>query len=285
MISSGAMKSLLVPITRPDHATDALTAAVILARRFGGYVEGYYAQPTPQVVVADAMGVAAYSGEMTERWLAAETEARSAFDSRMAADGLTVGDLAAHGEAASAGWRPPVGSEPVAIGEYARAFDLAIVGRRADDGGDMAALCEDALFDSGRPILLVPGAPAADFGRSIVIHWNGSTETARTLALGMTFLEQAEAVCVLTVEGAMVPGPSAERVAAHLRLRGVPAQAAKAETRGRQPGEIILAEAAERQADMLFKGAFTHGRLRQLIFGGATRDIMAEASVPVFMAH
>ncbi len=35
----------------------------------------------------------------------------------------------------------------------------------------------------------------------------------------------------------------------------------------------------------LIKGAYTRSRLRQMIFGGATSHILAEAEMPVFMAH
>jgi len=33
------------------------------------------------------------------------------------------------------------------------------------------------------------------------------------------------------------------------------------------------------------KSAYTQSRLRQMIFGGSTRHILANATLPVFMAH
>jgi nucleotide-binding universal stress UspA family protein len=33
------------------------------------------------------------------------------------------------------------------------------------------------------------------------------------------------------------------------------------------------------------KGAYTQSRLRQIIFGGATRHILANSELPVLMAH
>ena len=56
--------------------------------------------------------------------------------------------------------------------------------------------------------------------------------------------------------------------------------------RGRMtPGEVFLAEAKKMGADLLVKGAYTQSRLRQMIFGGATRHIIMEADIPVILAH
>ena len=125
----------------------------------------------------------------------------------------------------------------------------------------------------------------ATLGKTIVIAWNGSTETARTIALGMPLLQTAEEVVVLTVQGGTVPGPNAEQVAQHLVHNNVNAQTKLVERGSRTVGEAILEETDRIGADLLIKGAFTRSRLRQMIFGGATQHILSAAKVPVFMAH
>jgi nucleotide-binding universal stress UspA family protein len=92
-------------------------------------------------------------------------------------------------------------------------------------------------------------------------------------------------VTVVTIEGAFVPGPSGADMARNLARNGIPVQAVDAKDGGRPPGEAMLAEAAASGADMMVKGAYTHSRLRQMIFGGATSQILAAAEMPVFMAH
>ncbi len=82
---------------------------------------------------------------------------------------------------------------------------------------------ETALFESGRPILLAPPAPPASLGEAVLIAWNGSTETARAVAFAMPFLRRAARVLVLSVEGGMVPGPSAQDLAQALACEGVEA--------------------------------------------------------------
>jgi nucleotide-binding universal stress UspA family protein len=149
------------------------------------------------------------------------------------------------------------------------------------------ATVEAALFDSGRPVLIVPpltSEPAA-LGDTVVISWNGSTETARAVSFAMPFLIRARRVVVLTVEGATVEGPSGEQIAATLRLHGVSATALTKEDERRSPGAAILAQARELGADLLVKGAYTQSRLRQMIFGGPTQHILEHAELPVLMAH
>src|SRR3954454_8305254 len=146
---------------------------------------------------------------------------------------------------------------------------------------------EAALFDSGRPVLLVPpSAPdAATLGETIVVSWNGSSETARAVSFAMPFLVRARQVVVLTVKGATIEGPSGAEIAATLRLHGVTASALTHEDDRRSPGAAILAQARDLGADLLVKGAYTQSRIRQLIFGGATRHILEHTDLPVLMAH
>ena len=82
-----------------------------------------------------------------------------------------------------------------------------------------------------------------------------------------------------------MPGPSPDQVTQHLVRNGIRAETKVAQLEGRTSGVAVLEEAQKFNMDLLFKGAFTHSRLRQLIFGGATSHILVAAEVPVFMAH
>jgi nucleotide-binding universal stress UspA family protein len=102
----------------------------------------------------------------------------------------------------------------------------------------------------------------------------------------MPLLQQAERVTVLTVAGGTgVPGPSGEQVVRYLERNGVPVSPHKVEAGDRSTGEAVLAAAESLGCDLLVKGAFTQSRLRQMIFGGATRHILANAALPILMAH
>jgi nucleotide-binding universal stress UspA family protein len=119
-----------------------------------------------------------------------------------------------------------------------------------------------------------------------LIAWNGSTEQARATTFAMPFLQHAASVTVLTVKGGTgVAGPMGAQLCRYLQLNGVPANSHTVDLDGRSTGEAILATANSLGCDLLIKGAYTQSRLRQMIFGGATRHILAHAALPVLMAH
>jgi nucleotide-binding universal stress UspA family protein len=120
----------------------------------------------------------------------------------------------------------------------------------------------------------------------VVIAWNGSTETARTVAFAMPFLLAAERVVVLAVQKGMVPGPSAAELAHNLRRHGIDVEWREVpHSDPRHAGEAMLSEARALEADLLVKGAYTQSRLRQMIFGGATSHVLAKAELPILMAN
>ena len=145
---------------------------------------------------------------------------------------------------------------------------------------------ESALFESGRPVLIAPPTSPPSLGNNILVAWNNSTEQARTMADAMPFLRLAERITILTVEGATVAGPSGEQMARSLELNGIGCDTLTMKPGKRSAGEAILAKADEELgSDLIIKGAYTQSRLRQMIFGGTTRHILANAKLPVLMAH
>jgi nucleotide-binding universal stress UspA family protein len=145
---------------------------------------------------------------------------------------------------------------------------------------------ESGLFESGRPVLVSPPSPPQQIATNVLIAWNCSTEQARVTALAMPLLQGAARVTVLTVVGgAAVPGPSGEQLIRYLQRNGISAVPLTVELDGRSTGQAILATAESLGCDLLIKGAYTQSRYRQMIFGGATRHILANASLPVLMAH
>lgn len=284
------MKTLLVHLEISPVLDSVLACARHVAQRFGSYIEGFHLRPgQPDVIAAGADGfvaaapdlLAGFERESRER----AEKARALFEAFMAQHGLPRPSAAAHGP--SADWRVETSTGPSALGSWGRVFDLIVVGRPLADviAPSMAAL-ETALFESGRPLLIAPPTAPAGLGETIVIAWNGSTETARTVAFSMPFILAAKRVVVLSVQKGMVPGPSAAELAHNLRRHGIEVDWKDVPgSDGRAAGEAILAEARTLGADLLIKGAYTQSRLRQMIFGGATSHILAHAELPVLMAN
>lgn len=281
------MKTILVPFYDDDIAQSALGASWLVAERFKSYVEALFVMRPPQIF--DGEGIALAGSYMTqlkdeERRLAESAHKR--FQSVIESRGVSVVDVATEADGVTAGWRETEGLEGQVVGDYGRLFDLIVIGRNFGQPWiDWSVMCEAALFETGRPVLVAAAETPSSIGGRVVVAWNGSTETARCIALSMPFLERADSVLVLTVEGWQVPGPGGDQVTAHLRRNGISASAKHVDSGSRSVGESILDETKEFNADLIVKGAYTHSRLRQLVFGGATRHLLHNTPIPLFMAH
>ena len=278
------MKNILVPTEPHDVMSSVLETALLVQRRFGGYVEGFALRPS----VPDYVPIDMVSG------LAWHVDEKADADTRRQAHGLFDDFMKQHGLVPSSGaaaepgfgWHAKAPAGDAFLASHARAFDLIVLGRPLSGKAQpsMASL-EAVLFESGRPLLIAPPVAPTSLGETIVVAWNGSTETARTVALATPFLREAKRLIVLGLEGWGVPGPSAEQLAQGLRRNGVVVEIVTSPRSARNDGETILARAAELGADLLVKGAYTQSRLRQMIFGGATAHILASATIPVLMAN
>ena len=81
------------------------------------------------------------------------------------------------------------------------------------------------------------------------------------------------------------PGPTGEALAQTFDRHGFKVSLRAASGRQSRQGDSFLAEAISAGADLLIKGAYTQHRLRQMVFGGATRQIIMNAKIPVLLAR
>jgi nucleotide-binding universal stress UspA family protein len=276
-------RTILVPIEEHDSIKATLETALLLARKFDSYIEGFALRVAipAAYAVADAGAVAI---PQLEQDIAENTQrAQSLFENFMQEHGVPRGGAAT---AASSRWLEDAPEGDRFVGSHGRLFDVIVLGRPGrDPKGPRMSTLEVALFESGRPVLIAPPSPRPDIGRNVLIAWNCSTEQARTIAFAMPILKRANRVVVLTVEGgAAVPGPTGQQLCHYLQLSGVPAKPLTVGLDGRLTGEAVLAHAKALSCDLLIKGAYTQSRMRQFIFGGTTRYILNNARLPVFMA-
>lgn len=179
---------------------------------------------------------------------------------------------------------------------HARYADVAVMTRPSEGAGAelREEIIEGVLFHSGRPALIAPpGWRAPDSGKAlgnrVVVAWDASREATRALSEADDILEFAQAVTVVTVDAKPKmfghgdqPGAN---VAAHLSRRGLPAEVRNVDSMGRSAATAILEEAKALDADLVVMGGYAHSRLRELVFGGATRELLRSADVPLLMAH
>jgi nucleotide-binding universal stress UspA family protein len=175
---------------------------------------------------------------------------------------------------------------------HARYADLAVLTRpTAGDNADMRnELIEGVLFHAGRPVLIAPQEWAGGaIGRNIVIAWDASREATRAVADARPFLEKCQKATILTIDAkpkafghGEAPGAN---IAAHLSRLGISVTVRNADSMGRTIGKAMMDETIGLVGDLLVMGAYRHSRLQERLFGGATRELLEHAKVPVLLSH
>jgi nucleotide-binding universal stress UspA family protein len=281
------MKSILVLVEEHVFIQSVLETALLLGRALDGYLEGMAITPNmPPYYASDiAVGPVGDLSSLDPDARRGRAEAsRRLFETFMAAQGVPRSE--AGPSKLCFGWRRAELEEDDFVGSYGRAFDITVLGRPSDQANHpRPPTVEAALFESGRPVLIVPPAPPGTLGTTVVIAWNRSTETARTVALAMPLLAKAQRIIITDFEDWGVSGPSALDLSHTLRRNGLPVETRTVPNPHGHAGEAILSAAASLGCDLLVKGAYTQSRLRQFIFGGATSHILSQTTVPVLMAH
>ena len=175
---------------------------------------------------------------------------------------------------------------PRELAARARAYDLTILPKSARSG--TAFIAESLVFDSGRPVLLLPeygGRP--HLFDAVAIGWDGSRPAARALADAMPICARAGTVQLVRISGDKAFGPGADLADArrHLATHGIDAQVVEAAAQGLDAGSALLRHCASAGADLLVMGAYGHSRFREFVLGGATRSVLADAELPVLLSH
>ena len=278
------MKTILVPTEQHDLMTSMLQTAVLLGRRFDSYIEGFALFPAMVEIYALDSEIS-LPIEVKEHDAEMAKQARNLFEKFMQDQSVPRSKMPQ--AAISFDWLEDAPDGDAFVGSYGRVFDVIVAGRPGASRASRPSMAtiEAGLFEAGRPVLIAPPSVPQRLGENVLIAWNCSTEQATSVALALPLLQKAQRVTVLTVQGGTVPGPTGEQLARYLARNGVSCEAVTVSPEGRSTGEAILANAAARNCDLLIKGAYTQSRLRQMIFGGATRHILANAALPVLMAR
>lgn len=171
---------------------------------------------------------------------------------------------------------------------HARVHDLSVLDGESEAIDGDRGLIESALFESGRPVLIVPPEHHSFSGRRIVIAWDGSASASRAVAGAMPFLRAAEAVEIVSVVGekdlsSSVPGAD---LAPHLARHGIDVSVTTTALGAKEDAAGALQrEATSFKAGLIVSGAYRHSRLRQWLLGGVTQSLLKASRVPLLLSH
>ena len=169
-----------------------------------------------------------------------------------------------------------------------RLSDLIILSRADNSAGEGAApvdIVADVVVHARPPVLVVPPAHAGFNSKGhIAVAWNGTSEVAHSLRLTLPMLEQAASVVFVTVNDSASELPASEGQR-YLAAHGIESSTRAWSCNGRGVAHTIQKAADELNASCIVMGAYGRSRMREMILGGVTRDLLASATVPLLLAH
>ena len=180
------------------------------------------------------------------------------------------------------------GGAATLFARIARRFDLAVVGQaQREYGVSEELMIEGALFESGRPVIVVPYIQKRGLTLERVLAcWDGGRTSARAIGDAMPILERARSVdIVIVAEERKNDEITGANMSEHLTRHGIAVNVKRIAKGNLTIEDAILSYAADSGADFMVMGGYGHSRLREFILGGVTRGILATMTVPVFMSH
>jgi nucleotide-binding universal stress UspA family protein len=271
-----SVADVLALLHSETDAHPAAAYAVGLAATFGAHltVTGLTRDPARRLYLAQAEAqilVAAVDAARTSASAFASKIAKAAVDRGVPAHALTR--------------EIQIGQGLGEIAGFARLFDIAVLARPAgEEAARDEAMLEAVLLQSGRAMIAVPPTytgPIA-FARPLVA-WDGSRSAARALAEAMPILRHAGGTRVVTVEAGRGTTPLVPDIAPHIERHGVSCTC-RYTALSVSVARTLLDEARQMNSDLLVMGGYGHSRLRELVLGGTTRDILRLADLPVLLA-
>jgi nucleotide-binding universal stress UspA family protein len=278
-----AYKSILTVLTDAKDASAVLDTAVPFAAACGAHLDvlclgidrtqtGYYFAGATALMHDETIAQA--QAEATE----IETAARTILERSEISWGV---DAMVAQSASVAGL----------VARRARFADLVVLPKPYGEGqyADAPVVVEAAMFQGNAPVVvLADGKPVPLQPKRVVIAWNESAEAMVSIRRAMPLLQSADEVniCIVAPErhSSESSDPGAE-LSKMLSRHGVSVEVTILAQTLPRVSEVIARHVADIDADLLVMGAYGHSRFREAILGGATRNMLEHAKVPVFMAH
>lgn len=276
-------KTILTVLTSKDTAETPLSQTAALAETFGGHAEalclgvdrtqtGFYYAGANAMVLQETMSRAKEDAGAL----------KSFADDYLQKAGIQFSTDAGIAQIADMGRH---------VARLARFSDLVVLGQPYGPGKGVEAepVVESALFEGRTPVLVVPEqAKPVGQPKTILIAWNESIEAMTSIRKALPFLTAADLARIVVIDP---PQHGPERsdpggmLAQMLARHGVKCEIDVLSKTLPRVSDILIRHAADTDADMIVMGAYGHSRFREAILGGATRNMLEKATVPVFMAH
>jgi len=172
---------------------------------------------------------------------------------------------------------------------HCRATDMVVIGQTNPDAPEpmRELLIETVLFESGVPVFLVPYIGVADYvPNNVVIAWDGSSTATRAVHAALPMLGKSDKITVLVIEKkTSSEGQAGAEIATYLARHNLNVTIDVITNPQTGIADTLLNYVSDNGSDLVVMGGYGHSRMREFLFGGATREILAAMTIPVLMAH
>lgn len=277
-------KTVLVALNEINRLDALNGAAARIAKIDGAFVRALYTIPAAQIYPSTGFEAVPQMFEGHQTFFKNnQPKVKASFEAALKQAKL-------NGEFVSVEGRSPLISDEII--SHGKSADIIVVSATdpAEVSGVELDCIERVLVGAGRPLLVLPRSNehVLDLDR-VIIGWNGGREAARAVFDSVPLLQAANSVHVVCVdsknEERVTPEQPGRRIVATLGRHGVKAEAKTMDSGGESAGKALLKHAKEIDAGLLVMGGYGHSRLREFVFGGATRHVLDDMTRPVLMSH
>ncbi len=286
------MRVILVPVANRPECKVALGQAFDLATRLSASIVGCHLRPhrsEPRRSSKDpvSLNFGNGGGKPSTTSKGAQMRSKAAhklFVRQAEAHDFRVMDRPKRGVEHAAVWYERVGSLDKLFPIIGPVADLSVVSRPEKSAkGQGRDFVLSAVMHSGKPVLILPQKNVRHVGRRVLIAWNQSIDAARAVSASMPLLTTAEAVHICSCGLRDRAGPKASHLARYLAMWGV--KTTRSVTKGSDVAKELRTIFHETKSDLMVMGAYSRGRLQEIVFGGVTRHMLFETTFPVLALH
>lgn len=288
-------KIIFMPFNGNDQELAALETAFNLAKKWKAHVAVWHVLPNPEEIMitysAYAMGVPYFPDESSYRELLklnekSRKETLQKFVKTAKKLGIPCDDHPKN-DTASASFHATVDHAEKVIINQGRLSDLIIMARNSEQNLVYDEIIHAALFETGRPVLVMPpGGTAKPMSEKTIIAWNGSREAIHAVTASFPFLTSGN-VKIVTGESDDWKAPTLmpQDLADYLAKHGIHAETLLPWINSAPLPAVLLQSAKKLDAGLIVMGAYGHSRIREMIMGGVTAHMLKHADVPMLMMH
>ncbi len=287
------MRSITIPVADRMECICALDTTFKLGKSLNADIVGYHVQPgkdTPIDIHSGELwaGAALVSPVWTidndEEIKKSAANAKALFERMAKKHAYPISTRHGSPEKPCAIFKTREGDPGALFASVGPLHDLIVVSRPPKKGGQKAySIMVSALLDASTPVLLLPQEKVNLSTNNIAIAWNGGRAEALLVHETLPLLKTAKKVTLLTVGKQSGKGPTGEEMCSYLSAHGIKARAQVA--KGKNAGKALEQAADDQKADLLLCGAYTRGRIREMIIGGVTEYLINKSERPIVMLH